>query len=420
LIRQAFRIGSPVWIIRTAPPARATEQTERPMHTPRNAKLSPASRLAHGGGGIDPATGAVVPPISTATTFARDEAYRLTSPTHLYSRDDNDLTRQIEALIADLEGGAEARLFASGMAAIAATARMVKPGQTILMQSGIYWGTTLWMRKHCQHMGIALIEANAADGTRFCETLRECGPALVFLEVPSNPFLEVADVRAISEAAHDCDAVVAVDATAATPLLMRPLELGADLVVHSATKALNGHSDVLAGIVSCRDADSDAWRFLREERHDAGAVLSSFDAYLLLRGLRTLSLRMERMCANAQAVATALEAHPAIETVLYPGLVSHAAHEAARRQMNGGFGYMMSVLVKGTAADALAVAGRLSLIKRATSLGGVESLVEHRYTIEGEASGIPVNLLRLSIGIESAEDLIADLTAALDPLIHRA
>lgn len=377
--------------------------------------LHPASLLAHGGGGVDPATGAVVPPIQPATTFARDAEYRLISDTHLYARDDNDLVRQIESLIAELEGAADSRLFASGMAAIAATVRTVKPGGTILVQSGIYWGTTSWLRKHCDHAGIALIEADAADTARFCETLVESGPSLVLIETPSNPWLTVADIAPIAEAAKTVGATVAVDATAATPLLMRPLALGADLVIQSATKALNGHSDVLAGLVSCRDADSAAWSFIRTERHDAGAILSSFDAYLLLRGLRTLALRMERMCANAQTIAETLAAHPAVEAVLYPGLADHPSHDRAKAQMHGGYGYLMSVMVKGGGANALAVAGRLELIKRATSLGGVESLVEHRHTIEGDATGVPENMLRLSVGIENADDLIADLTAALSP-----
>lgn len=377
--------------------------------------LHPASLLAHGGGGVDPATGAVVPPIQPATTFARDAEYRLISDTHLYARDDNDLVRQIESLIAELEGAADSRLFASGMAAIAATVRTVKPGGTILVQSGIYWGTTSWLRKHCDHAGIALIEADAADTARFCETLVESGPSLVLIETPSNPWLTVADIAPIADAAKTVGATVAVDATAATPLLMRPLALGADLVIHSATKALNGHSDVLAGLVSCRDADSAAWSFIRTERHDAGAILSSFDAYLLLRGLRTLALRMERMCANAQTIAETLAAHPAVEAVLYPGLADHPSHDCAKAQMHGGYGYLMSVMVKGGGANALAVAGRLELIKRATSLGGVESLVEHRHTIEGDATGVPENMLRLSVGIENADDLIADLTAALSP-----
>ena len=274
----------------------------------------------------------------------------------------------------------------------------------------------MWLRKHCQHAGIALIEADATDTERFCETISESGPALVLIEVPSNPYLGMADIASIAKVAGNAGAVTAVDATAATPILMRPLELGADLVLHSATKALNGHSDVLAGVISCRDADSDAWKFIREERHDAGAVLPAFEAYLLLRGLRTLSLRIERMCSNAQAIAEALQAHPMVETVLYPGLPTHPGHSLATRQMHDGYGYLMSFITKGSAQDALGVVGRLKLIKRATSLGGVESLVEHRRTIEGDASGIPEGLIRLSVGIESADDLIADLMHALSPL----
>ncbi|WP_349360390.1 PLP-dependent aspartate aminotransferase family protein [Stappia sp.] len=375
--------------------------------------LRPESLLAHGGGGIDPATGAVVPAIQPATTFVRDTDYRLVSDSHLYGRDDNDLVRQIESLVSRLEGAADARVFASGMAAIAAVARTVKPGGTILVQSGIYYGTTAWLRKRCAHDGIALIEADASDTERFCETLRESGPDLVLLEIPANPWLTVADLPVIAEAAHAAGALLAVDATAATPLLLRPLDHGADMVIHAATKALNGHSDVLAGIVATRDADTAAWTFVREERHDAGAVLSSFDAYLLLRGLRTLALRMERMCANAQGLADLLDAHPAVERVLYPGLPSHPGYEVATRLMTGGYGYLMSFLVKGDAATALAVAGRLTLVQRATSLGGVESLIEHRHTIEGEVTGVPENLLRLSVGIENLDDLVADLTGAL-------
>ncbi len=370
--------------------------------------------LAHAGGGVDPATGAVVPSIQTATTFVRDRDYRLTSPNHLYSRDDNDLFRQIEALIARLENAADSRLFATGMAAIAAIVRTVKPGGSIVLQSGIYWGTTAWLRKHCARNGIALVEGDATDPKRFGETITETGADLVIIEVPSNPGLAIADIAAAAEATRQSGGVLAVDATAATPLLMKPLDFGADLVVHSATKALNGHSDALGGIVSTRDANSAAWSFIREERHDAGAVMGPFEAYLLLRGLRTLGIRLERMCANAQTIAEHFSNHPQIEAVLYPGLPSHPGHELAAKQMSNGFGYLVSILVKGGEAEALKVAGKLNLIKRATSLGGVESLVEHRYTIEGDATGVAKNLLRLSIGIERVEDLLGDLDQALD------
>ncbi|MGX1497367.1 cystathionine gamma-synthase [Labrenzia sp. MBR-25] len=371
------------------------------------------SLLAHGGGGFDAATGAVVPPIQTATTFVRDESYELINPGHIYSRDDNALYKKTEKLIAALEGGEDSRLFASGMAAVAAVARIVKPGGTLLVQSGIYWGTTLFLRKLCARNKIALVEADASDLQAFQDEMAVTRPDLVWLEVPSNPFLKVADIKSIASQCKDVDAVLAVDATAATPLILKPLSLGADLVMHSATKALNGHSDLLGGVVTTNDAGSEAWAFLTEERKLAGAVLGSFETWLLLRGMRTLGLRVERMNSTAQAFAEHFEKHPNVEVVLYPGVESHPHHELAKSQMTGGFGSLMSILVKGGKSEALKVTGALALFQRATSLGGTESLVEHRYTIEGEGSGIPENLLRLSIGIEHCDDLIADMDQAL-------
>ncbi|POF29154.1 trans-sulfuration enzyme family protein [Roseibium marinum] len=371
------------------------------------------SLLAHGGGGFDLATGAVVPPIQTATTFVRDESYELRNPGHLYSRDDNDLFVKTEGLIAALEGGAESRLFASGMAAIAAIARTVRPGGTLLAQSGIYWGTTLFLRKLCARSNVALVETEASELEIFLEEISVTKPDLVWLEVPSNPFLKVADIRSIAARCKEMGAVLCVDATAATPLILKPLNLGADLVMHSATKALNGHSDLLGGVVTTADADSEAWAFVREERKLAGAVLGSFETWLLLRGLRTLSLRVERMNDNARKLAAFLDGHPKVETVLYPGLASHPQHELAKSMMTGGFGSLLSAQINGGKGEALKVAGALDLFQRATSLGGTESLVEHRFTIEGEGSGIPENLLRISVGIEHIDDLIADLDQAL-------
>ena len=381
--------------------------------TSKTTGLHPDSLLAHAGGGFDPATGAIVPPIQTATTFVRNEDYEPIGPGHIYSRDDNALYKKAEKLIADLEGGEDSRLFASGMAAIAAVARSVKPGGTILAQSGIYWGTTLFLRKHCARNNIALIEADASDFEAFHDEFSVTQPDLVWLEVPSNPFLKVADISKIAELCRPAGALLAVDATAATPLILKPLALGADLVMHSATKALNGHSDLLGGVVTAGNAGSDTWTFITEERHDAGAVLGSFEAWLLLRGLRTLSLRVERMNKNAFALANHLESHLKIEKVLYPGLESHAQYELAKSQMTGGCGSLMSVLVKGGKEDALKVTGALDVFQRATSLGGTESLVEHRQTIEGESSGIPGGLLRLSIGVEHIDDLIGDFDQAL-------
>jgi len=383
---------------------------------PKATGLHPDSLLAHGGGGFDPATGAVVPPIPTATTFVRDETYAPVSAEHIYSRDDNALYKKTEGLIAALEGGAESRLFASGMAAVAAVVRSVRPGGTLLVQSGIYWGTTLFLRKLCARSKVALIEADACDPEAFLDEISVTRPDLVWLEVPSNPFLQVADIRSIANQCKQVSALLAVDATAATPLILKPLSLGADLVMHSATKALNGHSDLLGGVVTTGDTQGEGWGLVKEERKLAGAVLGSFETWLLLRGLRTLALRVERMNTNTMALAAFLDSHPKVESVLYPGLASHPQHALAKNQMKGGFGSLMSVLIKGDKDDALKVAGALDLFQRATSLGGTESLVEHRFTIEGEGSGIPENLLRLSLGIEHGNDLIADCDQALASL----
>ncbi|HEX6115126.1 MAG TPA: PLP-dependent transferase, partial [Geminicoccaceae bacterium] len=217
----------------------------------------------------------------------------------------------------------------------------------------------------------------------------------------------------VAEVAHRFGAMLAVDSTVATPILTRPLALGADLVMHSATKYLNGHADVLAGVLVTGQPD-ERWAAIRADRHDAGALLGPFEAWLLLRGLRTLALRVRAACANALAIARFLEEHPKVERVLYPGLPSHPQHDLARRQMDGGFGGLLSFRVRGGEDAALAAAGRLRLIARATSLGGTESLIEHRFTIEGAATGVPPNLLRLSVGIEDPDDLIADLAQALD------
>ncbi|MBG6161322.1 trans-sulfuration enzyme family protein [Roseibium album] len=375
--------------------------------------LHPDSLLAHAGGGFDAATGAVVPPIQTATTFVRDEDYEPVLPGHIYSRDSNALYRKTEKLLAALEGGEDSRLFASGMAAIAAIVRSVRPGGTLLAQSGIYWGTTLFLRKHCARNNIALVEADASDLSAFRDEFSVTQPDLVWLEVPSNPFLKVADIRKIAELCNGTSAVLCVDATAATPLILKPLSFGADLVMHSATKALNGHSDLLGGVVSTSNASSEVWTFISEERQNAGAVLGSFETWLLLRGLRTLALRVERMNSNAIDLARSLEAHPKVKTVLYPGLKSHPQHSLAKSQMTNGFGSLMSIMIDGGKDESLKVAGALDIFQRATSLGGTESLVEHRFTIEGEGSGIPENLLRLSIGIEHGNDLIADFDQAL-------
>ena len=372
--------------------------------------LDPATIAARAAGAVDGEHGGVVPGVQPATTFRRDESYALMSGGS-YGRDHNATVLQAEEVLRQLEGAAETRLFPSGMAAVAALFRTLPDGARVVMQSGIYWGVTAWVREFCARRNIRLEEVDAADPLAIRKALVDKAD-LVWIEGPSNPWLRVSDIGAIAKLTHDRGGLLAVDGTAATPVLTRVLELGADISMHSGTKAINGHSDVLAGVLSCRDAGTETWRAICADRQAAGAILGPFEAWLLMRGMRTLPLRMERMCRSAQVLAEELAAHECVERVLYPGLPDHPSHGLAAAQMKGGFGYLMSVLVKGGAEEALAVAGRMRLIHRATSLGGVESLVEHRATIEPH-TGIPGNLLRLSVGIEDAGDLMADLDQAL-------
>jgi cystathionine gamma-synthase len=375
--------------------------------------LKPATLAAQALHYVDPATGGVVPPVQPSTTFARDAEYAPVDPAYSYGRDDNPGYLQVEAVLCALEHGADALVFPSGMAAIAALFRTLKRGDAIVAQRPIYFGASAWLEMFSARREIRLRRFDGAAPGTLENAVRDAKPAIVWIETPSNPMLDVIDIRKAVEIAHGCGALLAVDSTAASPILTRPLELGADLVVHSATKYLNGHSDVLAGVLVSAQPD-ERWAAIRADRHDAGALLGPFEAWLLLRGLRTLALRVERASANALAIVRFLEEHPRVERVLYPGLASHPQHEVAGRQMNGGFGGLLSFLVEGGAKDALAVAGRLQVILRATSLGGIESLIEHRFTIEGSGTGVPPNLLRLSAGIEDTDDLIADLAQALD------
>jgi len=374
--------------------------------------LSVATIAAQAGGYIDAASGGVVPPIQPSTTFARDRSYQPHPTGNIYARDDNDLCRIAEALLAQLDNAEAALLFPNGMAAIAAVFRALRSGATVLVQSQIYWGTTKWLREFCARRSVTLIEADLSDTVQAQSLCTHHQPDLVFIETPSNPWLRTTDIALVAQATHAVGGRLVVDATAATPILTRALDFGADIVMHSATKGINGHSDVLAGVLATNAPADSHWQAIAVDRHDAGAVIGSFEAWLLVRSIRTLPLRVERMSQNAQVVANFLQGHAAVDRVFYPGLPDVEGHEVAKRQMTGGFGSLMSFCVRGGAADALRVAGRLNLFHRATSLGGVESLVEHRHTIEPD-TGIPDSLLRLSIGIEDAQDLCADLEQAL-------
>ncbi len=367
----------------------------------------PATIAAHAAGALDPQSGGVVPALQPATTFTREADYALTRPGNIYSRADSDNLRQAEAVISALENAEDTLLFPSGMAAIAAVFRTLPNGATVVVQSGIYWGTTAWVRDFCARRAISLVEVDVSDLLSSCEGQQA---DLVFIETPSNPWLKTVDIQAVADAT---DATLVVDATAATPILTRALDHGADIVMHSATKAINGHSDVLAGVLSTRHSTATIWQMIQSDRKMAGAILGPFEAWLLVRAMRTLPLRIERMSQNAQMLAEYLFDHDRIADVFYPGLPHHPGFAVAQKQMQGGFGSLMSVLVKGRRERALEVVGKLDVFLRATSLGGVESLVEHRHTIEPH-TGIPENLIRVSVGIEDISDLIADWDQALD------
>ena len=373
--------------------------------------LSPRSLAAQAGHFIDPATGAITPPVHPSTTFARDADYAPIGTT-TYSRYHNPTYEQVERVAAELDEGAEALVFAAGMAAIAALFETVNTGQHMVAPTIMYHGAQDWLRRISEKRGIALSLFDATDPEALERAIRPGETAIVWIETPVNPTWDVIDIAAAAAAAHAAGAILAVDATVSTPVTTRPLDLGADLVFHSGTKYLNGHSDVTAGVLVTRQADA-RWQEIRLVRGLMGGVLGPFEAWLLLRGLRTLFVRFERASANALQIARHFEGHGKLEAVLYPGLESHPGHAIAKRQMTAGFSGMLSLLVKGDAEDAKGVATRTALFVPATSLGGVESLIEHRATIEGPRSQVPPNLLRLSIGIEDARDLIADLEQAL-------
>jgi cystathionine gamma-synthase len=375
-------------------------------------KLRPETLLAQAAGFEDPATGGLIPPLQPSTTFLRDpdNTYRRGFD---YARDRNPTYQPAEAVLAGLEGGTEALLFSSGMAAATAVFQALRPGDHVLVPEVMYWGLRKWLLQTAAPWGLEVDLVDTTEPEAVRAALRPGRTRLLWLETPANPTWAVSDIAALSDLAHEAGALVAVDNTVPTPLLTRPLELGADLVMHSATKYLNGHSDVVAGALVARRTDGEIWSRIRTIRHDQGAILGPFEAWLLTRGLRTLHLRLRAACGNAMHLATRLQDHALVERVLYPGLPTHKGHTLAARQMQGGFGGMLSILVRGGEQAAIATAANVRLWKRATSLGGVESLLEHRASIEGPSSPAPANLLRLSVGAEDVGDLIADLESAL-------
>jgi cystathionine gamma-synthase len=374
-------------------------------------KWSRRTLAAQALGRIDEVTRSVVPPVHVSTTFVR-EADSHARKGFSYGRPDNETVREAEALIAVLENAEEALLFSSGMSAATAVFLALSPGDHVVAPAVMYWALRHWLVNEASRWGIRVDLADASNPDQVRAVIKPGQTRLVWLETPANPLWTITDIRAVAEAAHAAGALVAVDSTCATPVLSHPVELGADLVMHAATKYLNGHSDVIAGCLATARRN-DLWARITGNRTSLGQILGPWEAFLLIRGMRTIDLRVRAASATALELAGRLSAHAAVSRVLYPGLPTHEGHAVAARQMTGGFGGMLSIQVRGGAAAALATAAHVQLWKRATSLGGVESLIEHRASIEGPTSPCPPDLLRLSVGIEDVEDLYADLDQAL-------
>jgi cystathionine gamma-synthase len=375
-------------------------------------KLSPRTLAVQALGAIEPATKAIVPPLHMASTYQRDPDNQYRSG-FSYGRPDNATVRQAEAVIAALEGAAEARLFASGMAAATAVVLALDPGAHIVAPRVMYWALRHWLTVDAARFGYQTELVDMEDLAAVAKAVRPGKTRLVWVETPANPLWGITDIAAVADIAHRAGAQVAVDSTTATPVFTQPLALGADIVMHSATKYLNGHSDVLAGVLAAAHPDSELWSRIGNWRARQGAILGPFEAWLLLRGMRTLDLRVRAAAQSAALLAERFAAHPAIAEVLYPGLASHPRHALAARQMKGGFGGMLSIRVAAGEQAAIGAAARVEVWKRATSLGGVESLIEHRASVEGAGSPCPPDLLRLSVGAEDPDDLYADLDRAL-------
>ena len=372
----------------------------------------PRTLAAQALGKIDPVTRGVVPPIHVSTTFIRDEDNGY-STGFVYGRPDNETVREAEAVLAMLEqAGAGALLFGSGMAAATAVFQALDPGDHIVAPRVMYWALRSWLMTEAKRWGLLVSFCETDDLEQLKAAIQPGRTKLVWLETPSNPLWTITDIAAAADIARKAGAKLAVDSTCASPVHTQPLLLGADVVMHAATKILNGHSDVVAGALAARE-DDPFWQRIKTIRKMQGGILGPFEAYLLMRGMRTLHVRAERQARTAMALATRLSAHPQIARVLYPGLPQHPGHDVAARQMQGGFGYMMSVQVQGGETAAIATAAKVRLFKRATSLGGVESLIEHRASIEGPGSPCPPDLLRLSCGIEDEDDMFADLDECL-------
>lgn len=351
----------------------------------------------------------LVQPIHFSTAYLRDNNYAYPSK-YVYGRADNPTLHATELLLSSLEAGEAAMLFSSGMSVALAVIMAFESPVHVIASTQMYYGLRSWFQT-IGRFGHSVSFCDLSDIAAFRRAVDDCKPGLVWIETPSNPAWTIVDIAAISEIAHEAGAKVCVDSTVATPILTQPLKLGADLVMHSATKYLNGHSDINAGALVTARRD-DLWERIAQWRAEQGVGLGSIEAWLLERGMKTLRLRVHAQSQGAAMLAHRLQSHPAVRHVLYPGLTTHPGHEIAARQMTDGFGGMLSLRMKGGASDAIRVARHTRLWKCATSLGGVESLIEHRASMEGVSAACPDDLLRLSVGIEDPGELFQDLDRA--------
>jgi cystathionine gamma-synthase len=363
---------------------------------------------------VDPTTGAFPPAISLGVSYARTDDYQRRTGDFAYSRDDgNPVFRHAESLMTALEvGAAESLIYCSGMAAGTAAFQVLKPGDRVVVPEVMYFGLTRWLQEFGMAQGLIIERVPTGNLEAIRQAVEKGNTKLVWVESPCNPTWLVTDIQAVAAIAHAAGAKLGVDNTVATPVLTNPLRLGADIVLHSATKYLNGHSDVYAGFLVTAQRD-EYWNRIKLHRRLAGAIPGPLESYLLIRGMRTLYPRMRQICETAMRIARHFQAHPEVSRVAYCGLASDPGHAVAARQMNGGFSGMMSLHIKGPWQRSLEVAKHCKLLIRATSLGAIETLIEHRYTFEGPGSLSPKDMLRISIGLEHPDDIITDLEQAI-------
>jgi cystathionine gamma-synthase len=378
------------------------------LSKPRSLKIE--TLAVHAGRHVDPATGAVAAPIHLSTTFERAPDGKWPRG-FTYSREENPNRQMLEECLAALEGGAEALAFSSGLAVVTAVVQGMEPGDHLIFPDDVYYGLRRVVGEVFEKWKLDVAFVDMTDPAAI-EAAIKPSTRLLWVETPSNPMMKICDLAAIAKIAHRANAISICDGTFTTPVIQRPFDFGIDMVMHSTTKFIAGHSDVVGGALITRYPNYLFERCRKSQKY-GGAAPSPFDCWLARRGMDTLPLRVRAATDNARRLAEFLAAHPAVERVHYPGLAAHPRHELAARQMPEGFGGMLSFLVKGGKAEAMAAAARVRIFTRATSLGGTHSLIEHRASVEGAKSKTPQNLLRVSAGIENAADLIADLDQAL-------